>query len=370
MKNQVTIHEEHDDRRLPKALLSAVVLAFLAVLAILPGCVTCTALWDPKPAGTPPIRDVGTELSKSSLPKYYLEPPDIITVDAVHLVPRSPYILRVFDQVSIVVPDAPEENPINGIFTVEPGNTINLGPDYGRVTAAGVSVDDLPKVIANHLKYSPIEIKLIDPTVSVSLFSMGAIQQINGEHMIGPDGYITLGSYGRVYVSGHTVDEAREAIEFHLSKALEHPQIAVDVFSYNSKDYYVIYQSHTQGEQVVSFPYTGNETVLKAIANMNGLAPNSSKRIWVARPSTNTNKPVTLPVDWNAVTAYAMPQTNYHLLPGDRVYVVEDRFVATDGLMARWFAPIERVLGMSLLTSSTITGWQDVAAGRGTGAYW
>ncbi|MDR2704430.1 MAG: hypothetical protein LBC02_01500, partial [Planctomycetaceae bacterium] len=126
-------------------------------------------------------------------------------------------------------------------------------------------------------------------------------------------------------------------------------------YSYNSKEYYVIFQSAAMGEQVFTFPYTGNETVLKAIANTNGLAPNSSKRIWVARPVGNTHKPVILPVDWVAVTAYAMPQTNYQLLPGDRVFVVESRWVAADGVLARVIAPFERIMGFSLLGATTAT---------------
>ena len=338
----------------------------LAVVGSSGGCfVSRTAVWDPKPAGTPAFRDVGNEVAKSSLPHYYLECPDIITVDAVHLVPRSPYTLRVFDQLNIFVPDTLDDEPIRSRYTIEPGGKINLGYSYGTVMVAGVTMDDIERVIRNHLSVSPDNPNgtIVDPQVTVQLASMGEIQQINGEHMIGPDGYITLGSYGRVYINGLTVDECREAIEFHLSKHLDHPQIAVDVYSYNSKDYYVIFQSVAGQEMVWAFPYTGNEHVLKAISNVNGLMPNCSKRIWVARPTHNTNKPVILPVDWNAVAAYAQPQTNYHLLPGDRVYVVEDRWVMMDGMLARWIAPIERVLGISLLASSTVTGWQDVAKG-------
>ncbi|MDR3110444.1 MAG: polysaccharide biosynthesis/export family protein [Planctomycetaceae bacterium] len=343
------------------------------VLCSSSGClVSRTAFWDPKPAGVPAFRDVGNEVAKSSLPHYYLECSDIITVDAVHLVPRSPYVLRVFDQLSILVPDTLEEEPIRGRYTIEPGGKINLGYSYGTVVAAGVSIDDISTVIRNHLAVSSDNPNgtIIDPQVTVQLASMGEIQQINGEHLIGPDGYITLGSYGRVYVNGLTVDECREAIEFFLSKHLDHPQIAVDVYSFNSKDYYVIFQSVARQEMVWSFPYTGNENVLKAISNVNGLMPQCSKRIWVARPVHNTNKPVILPVDWIAVTAYAQSQTNYQLLPGDRVYVVEDRWVMMDGMLAKWIAPVERVLGISMLMSSTFSGWQYYLSGATTGGYY
>ncbi|MGL4594160.1 MAG: polysaccharide biosynthesis/export family protein [Thermoguttaceae bacterium] len=328
-----------------------------AVLAMLfvSGCVSKTAIFDPKPAGTPIIRDVNKEGAKSSLPQYFLEPPDIITVQAIHLVPKSPYVLRVFDVIYAEVIGTPGDEPISGRFSIEPGGFIQLGGGYGSIKIDGMSLSDAERAIARHLTYSPDNPsgRLSNPTVSARLVQMSDIEQIADQHMIGPDGYITLGSYGRVYVNGLTIEECRDAIEFHLSKALEHPQVAVDVFSYNSKEYYVIFQSSALGEQVFIFPYTGNETVLRAIGNCNGLAPNSSKRIWIARPVSNSHKPVILPVDWVAVTAYGVPHTNYQLIPGDRVFVVEDRWVAADGRLARIFAPLERIMGFSLLGATT-----------------
>ncbi len=331
----------------------------LVLVGVLVGCVSRTAFFDPKPAGTPVIRDVGKEGAKSSLPHYYLEPPDIITVEAVHLVPRSPYVLRVFDVINIHVTGTPDDEPIIGNFSIEPGGTIQLGPGYGPVKIDGLSLEEAERAIRRKLVWSPDNesgrLSAETTTVSTQLVRMGDVQQIADEHLIGPDGYITLGSYGRVYINGLTIPECREAIEFHLSKALEHPQVAVDVYSYNSKEYYVIFQSAALGEQVLTFPYTGNETVLKAIGNCNGLTPNASKRIWVARPTGNTHKPVILPVDWVAVTAYAMPQTNYQLLPGDRVFVVESRWVAADGMLARMIAPLERIMGFTILGTTTAT---------------
>ncbi|MDR2754368.1 MAG: polysaccharide biosynthesis/export family protein [Planctomycetaceae bacterium] len=330
----------------------------LFFITLVVGCVSQTAFFDPKPAGTPSFRDIPKETAKSSLPHYFLESPDLITVEAIHLVPKSPYMLRVFDVVALDVIGTPVEEPIIGNFSIEPGGTIQLGGAYGAVRVEGLSLAETEQAILRHLIWSPENTQgRLGPNtvVSAKLVKMSDIQQIANTHLIGPDGYITLGSYGRVYINGLTVDECREAIELHLSKALEHPQVAVDVYSYNSKEYYVIFQSETMGEQIFAFPYTGNETVLKAIANTNGLAPNSSKRIWVARPVGNSHKPVILPVDWVAVTAYAKSETNYQLLSGDRVFVVESRWVAADGVLARIIAPFERIMGFSLLGATTAT---------------
>ncbi|MDR0870867.1 MAG: polysaccharide biosynthesis/export family protein [Planctomycetaceae bacterium] len=328
------------------------------VVFVFAGCVTHTALFDPKPAGVAAFRDVPKETAKSSLPNYFLEPPDVISVEAVHLVPKSPYVLRVFDIVALDVIGTPLDEPIIGSFSIEPGGNIQLGGAYGAVRVAGLNMEEMERAIQRHLIYSPDNPKgRLGPNtvVSAKLVKMSDVQMIANTHIIAADGYITLGSYGRVYVNGLTVPECREAIEFYLSKALEHPQVAVDVYSYNSKEYYVIFQSAAQGEQVLVFPYTGNETVLRAIANCNGLTPNASKRIWVARPVGNSHKPVILPVDWVAVSAYGMPQTNYQLLPGDRVFVVESRWVAADGVLARMIAPLERIMGFSMLGAETAT---------------
>ena len=57
------------------------------------------------------------------------------------------------------------------------------------------------------------------------------------------------------------------------------------MFAYNSKVYYVITEGAGQGDLVARLPITGNETVLDAISQINGLSRLSSKNIWIARPT-------------------------------------------------------------------------------------
>ena len=356
-----------------RSFLGGLCCVCLCTSILFASCISTTALLDPKPAGTPIFRDVPKETAKSSLPFYFLEPPDIISVEAIHLVPKAPYRLRVFDVLMIDVIGTPVDDPISGLFAVEPGGLIQLGSAYGFVMVSGLSVEEAQVAIARHLDGTGDSAmgRLIRPVVSVKLQRMADMPQIAGNHTIGPDGFITLGSYGRVYVSGLTVDESRDAIEFYLSKHLDHPQVAVDVFSYNSKAYYVIFQSSAMGERVLKFPYTGNESVLDAISNTEGLQSNSSKRIWVARPVGNSNKPSLLPVDWVDITAYGKSDTNYQLLPGDRVFIQEDRFLSLDGTLARVFSPFERIMGFSILGASTATRFYgDVLRGGGMRGYY
>lgn len=315
---------------------------------------------------TPVVPGVPNELAKTVLPPYIIEPPDILVIDVVHMAPRPPYRLRTYDIVGIAVPGAFQESPIQGAFPIEPGGTVNLGPTYGSVNISGMTVEQAQAAIEQRLSQI-----LADPRGSVTLIQMGAQQQVSGNHLVGPDGTVTLGTYGSVKVVGMTLEQARMALEAHLSQFLETPEVSVDVFSYNSKVYYVIAEGAGLGDTVTRFPVMGNETVLDAISNINGLTQVSSKRIWIARPTPHTNEIQLLPVDWQAITATGSPATNYQVLPGDRIFIAEDKLVALDTSLGKIFAPIERVSGFILLGVNTVgrlTGNVLGAAQGGFGA--
>ena len=141
--------------------------------------------------------------------------------------------------------------------------------------------------------------------------------------------------------------------------------VILDVTAYNSKRYYVLFDGGGWGEQVISFPITGSETVLDAIANVGGLADVASKRnIWVARRTPHPGQPwQILPVDWVGISQHGITFTNYQILPGDRLYVKAQRLVTLDRTLARIFAPVERVFGVTLLGASTV----NQISGRGSG---
>ena len=65
---------------------------------------------------------------------------------------------------------------------------------------------------------------------------------------------------------GLTLEEAKMVIEDHLRAYLDSPEVAVDVYAYNSKRYYVVLQGAGFGDAVYTFPVTGNETITGAIA--------------------------------------------------------------------------------------------------------
>jgi len=238
--------------------------------------------------------------------------------------------------------------PIHGLYLVEPSGMLNLGAAYGKVKVGGLSLEEASDAVVKQLKRT-----LTNPTVSVTLNQSGGEQQISGEHLVGPDGTVNLGTYGQVYVAGLTVQEAKQTIEKHLTQYLEEPLVSVDVYAYNSKVYYVITQGAGFGDNIQRFPVTGNETVLDAVSQVQGLSRLSSKNIWIARPSPGKCDQI-LPVHWDEIVAGAGTSTNYQVLPGDRVFIGEDHMIALDSTVQKLKSPFERIFGFSLLGMQTV----------------
>ena len=300
------------------------------------------------PSCVPP--SVPRELSKVILPDYIIEPPDVLEIQAIRMLPKSPYKLEPLDVVAVAATELLPEQQITGEYVIQPNGTIHLGFELGSIQAAGLTVRELESRLDSQLR------RLYrDPKVSVTISQLGAQQQIAGEHLVAPDGKVNLGTYGRVQLVGLTIEEATAKIEAHLSQHLENPKIGLDVLGYNSKVYYVVTQGAGLGDGVVILPARGNETVIDAIGQIQGLQSNSSTRMWIARPGGNhCGGDQILPVDWLAITQRGDVTTNFQLLPGDRLYVSEDKLVAFDTKLAKVFAPLERVFGVTLLGNSTV----------------
>ena len=278
-------------------------------------CLVC--LWS---VGAPPTphRPIGMQ----PVPAYIIEPPDILNVRVVNVIPKTPYLLRVFDVVEVIVLGTPATDPIAGLFPIEPGGNIELGSIYGSVKIEGFSTEQARDAIRKHLTGGENGMPILrDPLVAVRLARMSDMEQIDGTHAVGPDGFITLGSYGRVRVNGLTVQEAKEAIEKHLSPFLDKPQVVVEVFAMNSKRYYVIMRWTNLSEQAVyAFPWTGNDTVMSALAELR-LMNTRLHDIKHIRPGND--EPTITPLCWDRVlTSRSGTGDNVQLLPDDRLVLL------------------------------------------------
>jgi polysaccharide export outer membrane protein len=310
---------------------------------------------------------VPTEKAKTTLPTYTIEPPDILLVEAVKLVPKAPYHFEPLDTLQVNFPNGFPEAPLTGQYVIDPSGMIDLGPLYkGKVKVAGLASDKASEKINERLAllFDPEVIK--EAPASVTLLSTAAQQQIAGEHVVGPDGCVTLGSYGQVYVAGMTVAEARDAVEERLSKFLQDPRVSVDIFAYNSKVYYIISEGAGFGDSVVRVPITGNETVLDALAQINGVTRFNSKKIWIARPAPGgVGCDQILPVNWDEIVKQGATATNYQIMPGDRVFLAEDKLVAFESKLGKITGPFEKMFGFTLLGVQTVQTIHRLPGGGG-----
>ena len=149
-----------------------------AVLAFGAANIGCTpfdyydpTLEQPAPADTA----IPSELAKVTLPAYRIEPPDVISIDIVKMVPLPPYRLETFDALAVNVLGTLLDQPINGVYLVNAEGSVDLGPAYGTVRVAGMTVDEAKKAIVNHLQQI-----LKAPEVSCQLAQASAMQPISG----------------------------------------------------------------------------------------------------------------------------------------------------------------------------------------------
>jgi polysaccharide biosynthesis/export protein len=201
---------------------------------------------------------------------------------------------------------------------------------------------------------------------------------ISGERLVRPDGKISLGFYGEVYVAGLTIPEVKEKIILHLRKFLQDEtlglvktdpdtgepvrdkktdqivmldpkdsdRVFVDVTAYNSKNYYIL------GDVLITgrLPITGNETVLDAINFAGGLLPTAApQNIRLVRPAPpGACCEQALPVNLAAITSGGDPSTNYQIMPNDRIIVYRDPIVRFTVFIERLAAPFQTALSTTL----------------------
>lgn len=258
--------------------------------------------------------------------------------------------------------------PSPRISIVPEGPAANCPAGYHGMTPGGA--------LAAPSEINPILLPsyVIGPTDVLQIESLEGLaqQKVRGPHLVGPDGTVRIGIYGAVPVAGLTLDDARlriaQTIHARFKGAKTEPKLedvlnnlSVDVLAYNSKQYYIIVDGGGQGETVIALPVTGNDTVLNAMAKINGLPVVASKyRIWVARVNGPGSADSILPVDWVGITQKGAAGSNWQLMPGDRIYVHSDPWIRANVAVSKVIAPFERLLGVVLLgsqtTNSLVTG--------------
>lgn len=322
-----------------RTIRTVVALALAACVLGSAGCLTPRANLPGQhvtpPITLPPAGSVPTELNPVSLPEYVIEPPDVIVIEA----------------------------RLKELTTEEAERLTFLKTELRK--------ENLPA--ETHKQYeAELKQRLANPEFSGKTRELD-YNPIQNQFQVKPDGTVYLGAYGSVMVAGLTQNQARLAIRSVLARQINVAEggtiedrllVLVDVVAYNSKKYYVITDGGGAGERMAQFPSTGKEFVTDAIAQIQGLPEEASKRnIWVARRTPHLNEEQILPVDWVGITQWGVTSTNYQLFPGDRVYVKAQRIVTIDRTLGKFLNPVERLFGVTLLGTQTVNS----IGGRGFG---
>lgn len=169
---------------------------------------------------------------------------------------------------------------------------------------------------------------VIEPPDILKIDVDGAFTAANptvaGLHPIGPDGTVNLGGFGHVFVTGMTIDQARAAIKQALSTQVSLSRLRVDLIQVDLHDkQYSILRINTNGiKNVRSFPLTGNETVLDAVAQVGGHSKGSDTTILLIRSvEGNSGTKTVIPVEWNDTSSGNAMSTNPLLMPNDRIVI-------------------------------------------------
>jgi protein involved in polysaccharide export with SLBB domain len=335
---------------LPTSLVLAVCAPLLLVFS---GCAAFFAPVSPIPV-TPEMpltgSEVPRELNKVTHAPYVIEPPDILLIDVVRMVPLPPHRLQPLDVLAIRAAGSLNEEPIAGLYQIDETGRVELGLNYGSIEVVDLTAEEARSTIENHLRrVSGLE----DPQVSVSLASSAIAQTVSGQHIVRSDGQISLGLYGSVYIAGQTVDQARATIEQHLSQYLLKPQVVVEILAFNSKKYWIITEGAGIGDSVASRPLVGDETVIDALATIGGVSRLSNEKMYIARPAPAGDCEQILEVNWEDIK-HGLTATNYQMMPGDRLIVEEDPLISFDNWASKLTRPWERAFGFTLLGAQAI----------------
>jgi polysaccharide export outer membrane protein len=279
-----------------------------------------------------------------------------------------------------------------GTGPLAPGEVVVNAPPHGSIPAGPEAIPPVPKEFQKQALpdyvVEPPDILYIQASEAVS----DPLQPMQGQFLVRPDGKISLGVLGFLRVAGLTVEQIKVQVAqvllarnphrvkvdpldpkkkedlgtFTLEQILR--EVDVDVLAFNSKFYYVITDGGGYGAQVYRFPSTGNETVLDALSQVNGLPPVASKKcIWVARATPDGAPAKIMPVDWCALVKQGSASTNYQIYPNDRIYVESDPRIRLDTGLQKVLSPINRILGTTLLGASTVNAIRQGGGGGGGG---
>jgi beta-lactamase regulating signal transducer with metallopeptidase domain len=161
------------------------------------------------------------------------------------------YRIQPLDLLTIRVLGTMLDQPIDGLYLVEPSGQVTMGPAYGRVDAKGLTIEQAEAAVTRKLeevlKKPDVQVTAagrvfqlrwgtpktpyrISPKDVLTIRVLGTMIDcsIDGEFVVEPGGTVPLGpAYGRAKVVGLTPEEAEAVITRKLAEVLNKPDVSV-----------------------------------------------------------------------------------------------------------------------------------------------
>ena len=147
-----------------------------------------------------------------------------------------------------------------------------------------------------------------------------AIKELDGQtSRIRPDGKITLNLLGDVYVAGMNCTQIAQEIVGKAEKFYKKDTlfVSVEVVEFASKKYYVFGQVNAPGVK----PYTGRDTLVKALAEAELNDDAWPQKVVLVRPHEDRNIRQKVTVDLKEMRDSGKTEHNYLIEEGDLIYV-------------------------------------------------
>jgi protein involved in polysaccharide export with SLBB domain len=146
-----------------------------------------------------------------------------------------------------------------------------------------------------------------------------------------------------------------------ISPPEESATVFVDVTAYNSNNYYVLGDVAVTGR----LPWTGNETILDALAYAGGLLASAEpKDIRLVRPGRGGKPSKIYKIDLAGIQEKGDVHSNYQIFPNDRLIVGRNEVVKKTTEIDRLNAPILSIAGTMLQEAFLLRALQFVATDK------
>jgi polysaccharide export outer membrane protein len=157
----------------------------------------------------------------------------------------------------------------------------------------------------------------VNPPDGVGIHAPGAPEIDGVAQRVRPDGKVALRLLGEVHVAGLTTQEIAEKLRAQLSRYYIEPEVVVEVTQYWSQTYYVFGEVRNPGAK----PYTGRDSLLRALAQASPTFLAWRSRIRVVRPAPDQDETKTIVVNLDEMIRTGNTDQNVLLQPGDIIEV-------------------------------------------------